>query len=45
VEKIEIVRRSKTRRAQITFLRKIRGKAARLKEDRAGLEELRRGQQ
>lgn len=34
VEKIEIVRRSKVRRAQLYYLRDLRGKAARLKERR-----------
>ena len=34
VEKIEIVRRAKVRRAQLYFLRDRRGKAARLKERR-----------
>ena len=34
VEKVEILRRAKVRRAQLYFLRKYRGKAARLKEDR-----------
>ncbi len=33
VEKVEILRRAKVRRAQLYFLRKYRGKAARLKED------------
>ena len=32
IEKVEIVRRSKVRRAQLYFLRDRRGKAARLKE-------------
>ena len=32
VEKVEIVRRAKVRRAQLYFLRERRGKAARLKE-------------
>jgi large subunit ribosomal protein L19 len=32
VEKIEIVRRAKVRRAQLYYLRDLRGKAARLKE-------------
>jgi len=41
VEKVEVLRRAKVRRAQLYFLRKIRGKAARLKEDRAALERLR----
>jgi len=35
IEKIEILRRAKVRRAQLYFLRKYRGKAARLKEDRS----------
>ncbi|MEZ4666435.1 MAG: 50S ribosomal protein L19 [Anaerolineae bacterium] len=34
IEKIEIVRRSKVRRAQLYYLRDLRGKAARLKERR-----------
>ena len=34
VEKIEITRRSKVRRAQLYYLRERRGKAARLKEKR-----------
>jgi large subunit ribosomal protein L19 len=34
VEKIEIVRRAKVRRAQLYYLRDVRGKAARLKEKR-----------
>jgi large subunit ribosomal protein L19 len=34
VEKIEIVRRAKVRRAQLYYLRDLRGKAARLKERR-----------
>ena len=34
VDKIEILRRAKVRRAQLYFLRDIRGKAARLKESR-----------
>lgn len=34
IEKIEIVRRSKVRRAQLYYLRDVRGKAARLKERR-----------
>ncbi len=34
VEKIEVVRRSKVRRAQLYYLRDQRGKAARLKEKR-----------
>ena len=35
IEKVEILRRAKVRRAQLYFLRKYRGKAARLKEDRS----------
>lgn len=34
VEKIEILRRAKVRRAQLYYLRDLRGKAARLKEKR-----------
>jgi len=34
VEKIEVTRSSKVRRAQLYFLRDLRGKAARLKEKR-----------
>ncbi len=34
VEKIEVVRRAKVRRAQLYYLREVRGKAARLKEKR-----------
>lgn len=34
VEKIEVVRRGKVRRAQLYYLRDLRGKAARLKEKR-----------
>ncbi len=34
VEKIEVLRRAKVRRAQLYFLRERRGKAARLKEKR-----------
>jgi large subunit ribosomal protein L19 len=34
VEKIEILRRAKVRRAQLYFMRELRGKAARLKEKR-----------
>jgi large subunit ribosomal protein L19 len=34
IEKIEIVRRAKVRRAQLYYLRERRGKAARLKEKR-----------
>ena len=41
VEKVEVLRRAKVRRAQLYYLRNIRGKAARLKEDRAALERLR----
>lgn len=35
LEKVEILRRAKVRRKQLYFLRKYRGKAARLKEDRS----------
>jgi large subunit ribosomal protein L19 len=38
IERIEIVRRASVRRAQLYFLRKYRGKAARLREDRSRLE-------
>lgn len=34
VEKIEVMRRAKVRRAQLYYLRELRGKAARLKEKR-----------
>lgn len=34
IEKIEIARRSKVRRAQLYYMRDLRGKAARLKEKR-----------
>jgi large subunit ribosomal protein L19 len=34
VEKVEVLRHAKVRRAQIYFLRKTQGKASRLKEDR-----------
>jgi large subunit ribosomal protein L19 len=34
VEKIEVMRRAKVRRAQLYYLREVRGKAARLKEKR-----------
>lgn len=40
VDKVEVIRRAKVRRAQLYYLRNIRGKAARLKEDRAALERL-----
>lgn len=36
IEKIEIVRRGKVRRARLYYLRKLRGKAARIKEQRRG---------
>ena len=35
LDKVEILRRAKVRRKQLYFLRKYRGKAARLKEDRS----------
>jgi large subunit ribosomal protein L19 len=34
IEKIEVVRRAKVRRAQLYYMRELRGKAARLKERR-----------
>ncbi|PKM82628.1 MAG: 50S ribosomal protein L19 [Firmicutes bacterium HGW-Firmicutes-14] len=34
IERIEIVRRGKVRRARLFYLRKLRGKAARIKEQR-----------
>jgi large subunit ribosomal protein L19 len=34
IDKIEVVRRAKVRRAQLYYLREVRGKAARLKEKR-----------
>ena len=41
IEKVEIIRRAKVRRKQLSFLRKARGKAARLREDREALERIR----
>jgi large subunit ribosomal protein L19 len=38
IEKVEILRRAKVRRAQLYYLRKYRGKAARLREDRSMVE-------
>jgi large subunit ribosomal protein L19 len=38
IDHIEIVRRAKVRRAQLYFLRKYRGKAARLREDRSAFD-------
>ena len=38
VEKIEIIKRAKVRQAKLYFLRKLRGKAARLKERRMPVE-------
>ena len=38
IDKVEILRRAKVRRAQLYYLRKYRGKAARLKEDRSMFE-------
>lgn len=35
IEKVEILRRAKVRRKQLYYLRKYRGKSARLKEDRS----------
>ena len=40
IEKVEILRRAKVRRSQLYFLRQARGKAARLKEDRAAFERM-----
>lgn len=37
IDKVEVVRRAKVRRAQLYFLRGRRGKASRLREDRSGL--------
>jgi large subunit ribosomal protein L19 len=37
VEKVEVLRHAKVRRAQLYFMRQQQGKAARLKEDRSGL--------
>ncbi len=42
IERIEIVRRAKVRRAQLYFLRRYRGKAARLREDRSAFERVRK---
>jgi len=39
IDKIEVVRRSKVRRAQLYYLRDLRGKAARLKEAAAQKEQ------
>ena len=36
VDKIEVVRGAKVRRAKLTFLRDLRGKAARMKEQKRG---------
>ena len=43
IDRVEILRRAKVRRAQLYFLRKYRGKAARLKEDRSMYERKKRG--
>jgi large subunit ribosomal protein L19 len=45
IDRVEILRRAKVRRAQLYFLRKYRGKAARLKEDRSMYERKKTGQQ
>jgi large subunit ribosomal protein L19 len=37
IDKVEVVRRAKVRRAQLYFLRSRRGKASRLREDRSGI--------
>ncbi len=42
LEKVEIVRRAKVRRSQLYFVRKARGKAARLREDREAFERMKR---
>ncbi len=42
IERIEIVRRAKVRRAQLYYLRRYRGKAARLREDRSAFERVRK---
>jgi len=42
IERIEIVRRANVRRAQLYYLRRYRGKAARLREDRSGFERVRK---
>lgn len=39
VEKVEVLRRAKVRRAALYYLRQTRGKASRLREDRSGLEQ------
>ncbi|MDR2904782.1 MAG: 50S ribosomal protein L19 [Helicobacteraceae bacterium] len=36
LESIEVVRKGKVRRAKLYYMRNLRGKAARIKEDRAG---------
>jgi len=40
IEKVEVMRRAKVHRDRLYFLRDIRGKASRLKDDRAGFDEL-----
>ena len=35
IEKVEVLRRAKVRRAQLYYFRELRGKSARLKEDLA----------
>ncbi len=45
IEKVEILRRAKVRRAQLYYLRKYRGKAARLREDRSMIERPKRAAQ
>jgi len=42
IERIEIVRRANVRRAQLYYLRRYRGKAARLREDRSAFERVRK---
>ncbi len=45
IEKVEVLRRAKVRRAQLYYLRKYRGKAARLREDRSMVERPKRAVQ
>lgn len=40
IEKVEVVRRANVHRDRLYYLRDLRGKAARLKDDRAGFEKL-----
>jgi len=45
IEKVEVMRRAKVHRDRLFFLREIRGKAGKLKDDRAGFDELQQQQQ